>query len=514
MKLKLPSLKILIPVLVVIGAIAYSFFAPEKKPDYETAIAEFGSIIREVSVTGSVEPVAHVNLSFEKGGRVSGVYAQVGDRVYAGQLLVSLENGDIAAQLAQAEAVLSAEQAKLSDIQAGTRPEEIAVQKVKVANARVTVAETEIVLENSIRDAFTKSDDAIRNNIDQFFTSPQSQFPQLSFTVANQQLEVNIEAGKVAIDGILDNWSAKLGLISLDALGSANTANNNLDQVQQLLDNIALAVNSLTPSSSLTQTTIDSYKTDVSTARTNINTAITNLNTAVKNARDAISALSLTEEELVLKESGSTPNTITAQEATVDQAVASIQNYQAQLAKTVIRSPISGVVTAQEAKRGEVVGAGSIVASVISTGNFELEAFVPEADIADVALENSSKITLDAYSADIIFTAHVATINPAETVIEGVPTYKVVLSFDEQDARIRSGMTANIDILTNEKSGVISIPIRSVIREEGRQFVRLLNNGEVSEVDVITGLRGSDGKIEIISGINEGDEVVVFIPTN
>ena len=516
MTLKKPSLKILITALLIVGAVAYYFLAPKKAPNYETAIAELKDVVLEVNITGNVKPATSVDLAFEKGGRVSGVYAQVGDNVFAGQLLVSLENGDVSAQLAQAKALLDTEEARLANILEGTRPEEIAVQKVKIANAEVSVSETKIILENSIRDAFTKSDDAIRNSVDQFFTSPQSQFPQLEFTVANIQLEINIETGKSTIEGLLDTWNTELGLVGSDPFGYAKTAGDNLSQVQKLLDNIALAVNALTSSASLTQTTIDSYKSAVSTARTNINTAVTNLNTAVKNAKSASSALTLAEEELVLKESGSTQNTIDAQTATVAQASASIQNYQAQLAKTVMRSPISGVLTAQDAKKGEVAGAGTVVASVISTGDFELETFVPEVDIANIVIGNSAKVTLDAYSDDTIFTANVTTIDPAETVIEGVPTYKVMLVFTQQDSRVRSGMTANIDILTDKRTNVIAIPIRSVIRNEGPTiFVRILeSDGSITETPVETGLRGSDGNIEITSGVNLGDEVIVFIPKN
>jgi multidrug efflux pump subunit AcrA (membrane-fusion protein) len=92
----------------------------------------------------------------------------------------------------------------------------------------------------------------------------------------------------------------------------------------------------------------------------------------------------------------------------------------------------------------------------------------------------------------------------------------VTLAFDKQDSRVRSGMTANIDILSARSDNVIAVPTRSVIRQsDGPTIVRILDaTGKLVDVPVTTGLRGSDGNTEITSGIHEGDNVVVFIPTS
>jgi len=160
---------------------------------------------------------------------------------------------------------------------------------------------------------------------------------------------------------------------------------------------------------------------------------------------------------------------------------------------------------------GEAVSINVPVAKVISASGFEVEVNIPEADIAKVKLGDKSKVTLDAYGDDALFEAEVVSIDPAETIIEGVATYKTTLQFSEKDDRIKSGMTANLDILTAERHSVIAIPQRAVITKDGQKTVRLLgDNNEVTEVNVQTGLRGSDGKIEILSGVNEGDKVITL----
>ncbi len=73
-------------------------------------------------------------------------------------------------------------------------------------------------------------------------------------------------------------------------------------------------------------------------------------------------------------------------------------------------------------------------------------------------------------------------------------------------------MTANIDILTAKRENVIVVPQRAVIAKNGDKIIKILDrSGIIKEVKAETGLRGSDGNIEIISGLNEGDSVVVFV---
>lgn len=136
---------------------------------------------------------------------------------------------------------------------------------------------------------------------------------------------------------------------------------------------------------------------------------------------------------------------------------------------------------------------------------------MPEADIAKVKIENQAEITLDAYGNDELFVANVIAIDPAETVIDGVSTYKVTLQFSHENGRIKSGMTANINILSDKRENIIAIPQRAVTIKNGDKIVRIVDGEVILDRIVETGLRGSNGNIEIISGISEGDNVIIFI---
>jgi len=228
----------------------------------------------------------------------------------------------------------------------------------------------------------------------------------------------------------------------------------------------------------------------------------------------AQAALDIQQENLDLsrrKWNDLKPEEKAAKKLAVDQARASLQTVREQLGKTVLHSPIKGIVTERNAEPEEIAGIGATIISIIQKGELKIEAEVPESDIAEVNLGQKADITFDALPSEEIFKAEVVEIEPAATIIQDVVYYKVELKLADIDQRFRAGMSADIDILTAQENNVLTIPERAVENENGAKIVQiLLESGEVKKVEVKTGLRGDDGNIEIISGLKEGDEVVVF----
>lgn len=504
--------KITIP---VVGALVVGGFLLARggnTPAQEFITAQRKTVEQSVSVTGRVKPAESVSLAFEKSGKITSAGVSVGNRVSQGQVLVTLASGDLSADLIQAEASVRAEQAKLAELERGSRPEEIQVEEIKVRNAEIALMDAKNNLIDKIQDAYTKSDDAVHNKIDQFFDNPRSVSPTLKFTV-DYQLNNNITERRKNAEYLLQSWNQLVFSLSVNSVGTNDVgpAKQNTSEIRSLIELSATAINSLTVSNSLSQTTLDAWKADVLTARTNINTALNNLTAAEEKLRSADSALQLARQQLDLKMSGSDPQQIEAQRAQVERAQANANNIRAQLSKNVIVAPIAGVITKQDAKVGEIASPNINLVSLISDSQYEIEANVPEADIAKVKVGDMAKTTLDAYGNDVEFDARVVSIDPAETIVEGVATYKITLQFANKDEKIKSGMTANVDVGTEKKENVIAIPQRSVVSKDGKKIVRVLKGeNTIEEVEVTTGLRGSDGSIEITSGLSEGDKIVLF----
>ncbi len=507
--------------LTIIGVIIISVFflylylnKPSDSP-YEFTVVSKTDIVDEISVTGRVKASQSIDLAFEKSGKISGVFVKVGDTVYKGQLLASLSSAELTASLDQAKANLETEEIKLDEIKKGTRQEEIKVSESKLKSAVASVEDAKNSLYNNIQDAYTKSDDAIKNKVDQFIYNPQSPSPTLAFSTSFQ-LKNEIESKRVSVENILISWKKSIDTRDSNEIDPyTKEAKKNLDEISSFLGKVAMAVNDLTPSSSLSQATIDTYKSATYTARSNINTTKTSLLSSEEKLRTKKSALLIAEDELLLKKAGATPEAILTQESKIKSARANVANIKAQITKTIIYSPISGIVTKQDFKVGEITSANITSISLISKEDFKIEANIPEADISRVKIGNTAKITLDAYGEDEVFDAEVIAIDPAETILEGVATYKTTLEFLDGKGKVKSGMTANIDILSAKKEGVLAIPARAISNQDNRKIVQILVSGTqtetIKEVEVKTGLRSSDGLVEIIEGLSEGDKVVTFI---
>lgn len=500
-------------ILIAVPVLAY-FLTANRAPD-EIFTVKRTNIAQELGITGSVKPAENVDLAFEKGGRIIKIYAKVGDKVVGGQILAALENSEATAEIARAEADVAMENAKLNELLKGTRPEELSVQETKVSNLKIAREDALRNLADKVEDAYTKSDDAVRSKTDQFFDDPFSANPQLQFFVSVPGIETDIESGRISVEAILKNWRNELEQLNLNGNFSDYEidAKNNLDLIKSFLDKVALAVNSAEKKSNgqdLPQTTLLGWRADVATGRANINAAISNLTAAEEKLKNTESDLRFAESELFLKKSGTPEEQIAAQKAQTQKAEANADYYRSQLAKTIIQSPINGIITKKDAEVGEIVSANAPVLSVISQNKFEIEANIPEADVARIKIGNSASVILDAYGDEAVFEARIIGIDPAETISGGVPTYKATFQFSREDERIKSGMTANIRILTTNLQNAISLPQRAIILRNGKKIVYLLSEGKkIKEVEIKTGLKGTDGNIQILSGVKENDTIVI-----
>jgi multidrug efflux pump subunit AcrA (membrane-fusion protein) len=376
---------IIIVIIILVGG-GYLLFGRKKTAEQNYAIVRRGDLQQEVSVTGHVKPAKSADLAFERGGKVARVYVKIGDNVRAGQILVSLENSDISAQLLQAEAGLEAAKARLGELQKGTRPEEISRYRTALQSAKdQAVAD----LQNDYDSALTAMSSAASIAKNSLMVLTDIQFAHYSGTDQDSNNVADAKAAAVSellgVAGAGRSASSLISSFSGGAFGLVQTAvlnptHNNIDitldkllsAMQKVRD--ALYIIPITNDFTLTE------KTNLNTEKTNINAQISTVSgkaqaIAVQKAAND-SAIAAAEQTLNLALAGSTPEQIAAQEATVKSAEANVANYSAQLAKTIIYSPITGVVTKQEAKVGEIMAAGMTVVSVISEKQFEIEAYI------------------------------------------------------------------------------------------------------------------------------------------
>lgn len=147
--------------------------------------------------------------------------------------------------------------------------------------------------------------------------------------------------------------------------------------------------------------------------------------------------------------------------AQVAQAEAALSRASLDLAETVIRSPVDGIVISRNVDVGQTVAA-SLQAPTLFTiaddlSKMEVHTNVDEADISNVREGQEVTFTVDAYPMRR-FTGKVSQVRHAPTVVQNVVTYDAVVGIDNRELLLKPGMTANVEFLVSQKSNVVRIP--------------------------------------------------------
>lgn len=485
-------------IVIAIAVVGGTWYLTSVSPSGAYTAATVGSITEVVAVSGPVQGAETTDLAFQVSGQVASIPAKVGQKVGAGQVLVSLSGGGQAATLAGAQANLEAAQANLAAVESGTRPEQLAIDQ----NA---VVQDQAALADAIRSAYVNADTAVHVNADQFFTNARTASAALTVTVPDSTLATRLVQERIALEPVLASWGAEIsssGFASGDLTASGATAVAGLTQVNTFLDDAAAALSKVQPTPSVPVATLNSYQTAVSGARTSVSGSLTSL-TAAK------SALTSAQGTLTLAQAGATPQAVAAAQAQVDAAKAQVQSAQVSSGQTVLVAPIAGTVTAQNAHLGQSVTPGVPLVSLQGTGAFEVKAPVSESDIAKVKVGQPVTATFDAYSG-ANFAATITAVDPAATLVNGVPTYQVTATFTANDPRIQSGMTAHLSILTASVADSLIIPSSAVISDNGAQFVYVKGAKTDVKTPITTGVMGADGKVQVLSGLAAGQQVLTF----
>jgi HlyD family secretion protein len=519
-----PSYLFGITVAVLVCAAFLSWwFNREGAVAYESVVASVGDIRQEVSVTGKLEASRKRELSFVETGILGTIWVQEGQRVSKGEIVATLHNALIDTELAQAAAALASETARRDEIAAQVRVEDVAVSEAGVVADDTALIRAQESLAGTIRRVATLADDALKTGIDPLYEQIESGNPSFGTTIysgstkyvirGTSEDRVVLSRNRVLADAYLA--SLQNAALSAQERSTVDRAIRDTTEALAFLESFAervhQVVTNLTPDSTTDATVYNTYSGDVSTARTTLSSLEKEFRTAVDVYSAAIASRDISQRELMRTQAPAQSETLAVQDAIVAKARAAYDAVVARLGERALVAPVAGVVTAIEGDEGELVTTAKPVATLVGDGAFEVTIYIPEADIAKVVVGNTARIRLDAYDEQVL-TGTVTMIAASDTVIDGVPTYKSTIALDATDIPLRTGLTADVDIETDARESVVYVPLRAVVRTDTRTYVRIVApDGALTERDVVLGLRGSDGRIEIVSGLTEGEEVVLFI---
>lgn len=491
---------IIIVFLIVFGV--YKIFLKKEKLGFTLANVSRGTISQQVSESGTVEKGEEIRLAFENTGRIEKIYVSVGDMAESRQNLVKLDTNKLSLQLEEAEAAFRIIQAEKASTELSFKE---AQQSLKDAQS---LAEENLA--NAYQDALNDLDDAYLKTYNAYTTVSflkRTYFDRgdlESITVADNKdkIERNLNQEKIYID------SAKKTLKNEDIdtiLLKVNEALINTKDALETVRNVAEtgAYRDIVPS--LERTSLDTQKLNIITANSNIVSSQQNISTIkINNATNINTATSRVNEiENQLKE-----NQEGLYQAKIKQAEAKIALLQNQIQDSLLKSPTKGQITGIEIKEGEIVQPGQLVIYFLPANPFQIKVDIYEEDVVKLSVGNEVDITLTAFPEKIL-KGKLVSIDPAEKLVEGVVYYEATIDFQDYPEGIKPGMTADVIIKPLSKNDVLVIPGAAIEQKNGKTIVQVLKGKDFEEREIEIGLKGSDNMVEVISGLSEGEEVVI-----
>ena len=413
--------------------------------EYETVPVRRDTILATVNASGNIRPRRKVTLVFPSGGLLAAVHVQVGQKVEAGQELARLDTRQLEWNIAQAEATLRINEARLAQVKAGPSAADLAAAEAALESAQA--------LYESAKKKLNLKDE------------------QLSIAEADlKRAELALRDAQAAYDRVA--WRPDIGMLPQAAALEKAT----LDY-ERALANYKLQVAAIDDTS----------------------------------FKSAAAQLAQAKAQLDKLQRNPTPEELAIAEAQVEQSKAALEQAKLRLADAILVAPFSGTVLSIGAEVGEVVSAATPVVVLADLERYYIDASVDETDIGLVQVGQDATISLDAFP-DMKLTGKVTRIDPLGKVSQGVVSYAVEVEVTSTNVPIRPNMTAIVDIVVARKEGVLVVPNRAVRRDTAARYsVEVLRGDQVEQRTVTIGL-SNELVTEIVSGLREGEEVVVSTP--
>ncbi len=540
------------------GGFVYSkFFYQKQDVEYITEKVIKGGIIQTVSATGKVKSASEIQLNFRNSGKLSVLNVKVGDQVKRGQILAQLRAADLLINVNRAKNDMEEAIVNLNKIKAGSTSHNVAVYEAAVdkaetdlKNAKIELENTESIYSQSIRNKTQNSILSINTALTKVNISIQKVYDTINYKgdrnnliTTNPNLEnsiVNTQYNNVI--NKIDSAQLAYGIASINStdeninnaldktLAALSAASKILNDLSDLLKDVIITsvmtrselealraeVNTERIANDSSLSTIQSVKNDLDEIRLTYKTKVDSANSAISSAQRN---LEKSKADLDLIKAPARSEDIELYEARIRRAIIDLQLTQERYEETIIRSPIDGIITDVNYDIGEQTSISEPVIKMLADEIYEIEVNIPESDIVKLSIGDYADITFDAFTDNDVFSGAVVTINPAQTQIQDVVYYRVTVALNneqseelvELSSKIKPGMTANINIKTAEEKDVLIIPLRAVKDEYGKKIVQILENGQPVSKMVILGLRGDEGLIQVISGLEVGQDIITFI---
>lgn len=195
--------------------------------------------------------------------------------------------------------------------------------------------------------------------------------------------------------------------------------------------------------------------------------------------------------------------TIETSKATIEAQKISISNLQDTLNNTVIKAPISGVISDKSVNIGQMASQGTALAKVNDISSVYATIQISQDKINNVKIGQAATITVE--GSDKTYSGVVQTLDLSADVTARVFNCKI--KTDNSDKTLYPGVYAKAELISSEKTKIIAVPINALVGNEGNYSVFINDNGTSKKQKVTIG-KTDENNVEITSGIKDGDQII------
>lgn len=461
-------------------------------PTVETA--SVGTLSGSVNwtVIGQVEAVSRAEVKSETSGRIISVSAKLGDTLPAGAIIAQIENASERAAVLQAEGAYEAAQAAASQGDLGTGQ---AITNLETAKNNLQAAQNAIL--NLNRTAYTTNNQILLESIDNFFTNPIRLEARLNIDGRTKTDQLINE--RTAFRMMFPSWQTATTDTIANPRSTLNLVEANTKRVLTMVDIFIELLPRADENFYFTTAELAAELDNFNSIRSQlvgIIAAVEQNRTALNNAEKVVENASTALQQAEIGGTGSEVSTANAQ---VKQALGSLRSAQANLAKTIIRTPIAGEINSIDINIGDFVAPQSIIAEVANNKALEITAFVGEADRNQIT--EGQIVMIDGQYEGVVTTI-------ASAINQNTKKYEVKIA-TENDT-LANGATVTIESTTevDTASTELYIPITAVKFTDTNGSVYFVEDSILVARPVTIG-RISGSSVEITDGITSSDMIVI-----
>jgi HlyD family secretion protein len=465
-------------------------------PKYILTTVKKGAIITTVTGSGQVSANNQIDIQSKASGNITAIYIKPGQIVTAGTLLAQVDSQD-------ASLTLQSAQISYDKLVEPAKPQDLAAAKVNINTAYNDSW-------NAISAAFVDYPSLI-TSLDNLFYTTSGYLSNANNLKRSDTSRTYIQKAGISYDQAKTQYGVVLTEYnSLSRLSATTSIDLLLSDTQKMVKTMADALKNTQNAVSYISEAESDTSTNETTAASNVNSWLSTINNHLSSLLSSQSNIANGQNTLNNLTQGADPLDVAAQKISLQKQQLAYQDY-------FIRAPFDGTIARVPISVGSP--SSGTIATIVSNQKIAIIS-LNEVDVSKIAVGDKVNLTFDAIDG-LNITGEVAEIDLVGTVSSGVVNYSVKINFDTQDDRVKSGMSVNASVITESKQDILIVPSSSVKSQDTTYYVDYFDQkysdgvataGVVSKIaplskEVTVGL-SDDTNTEIISGLNEGDQIV------